>query len=529
MPINPVSGEITAQAINDNLSALDSEKLGKDFLSYVDVRDFGALGGTNDDTIPFESAISHAVTKGYNKVLIPFSEFTVTSVDCQNLIVEGIDTTINGVLKNVSKFIACKINSFDYSELTLSDTPMSVSCFPKVVERYSTDRYYVLTKKPSNDEYLLFMLERGIVTATNSVGGNAQLLRPTSVYDIKHAYVYKHTYNVVNGTWGEYDHTIDAGHSTFRPIKFWRNTSSTSGDYIEFQTTIGNDGKFTLFFYTSASSDPAANVTVNGEPVGTVKLSYSSNQLLIKTFEAAPGTRNIRITTSGNYYIYCAGVNAYKAAEAKPGLEYDTLIFSGGTNNYITNKGAMEYAFYDTDLQLYYGSYHGGETLVSEQLQIDNINGSLSVGNVKVCRSFAIRQTTDINGKFTSNTLYRIRGDGLLELSAHLVGNANLSTLYTCMTTTHDTFTDVVYPTKTSITTDGEVYFGRVNQIIQENPTTGQKITTFSTLFQNDNNSKGGLFVRRTAGAYNKVYYGYVVQSLKNVSELNFQTKWLFE
>lgn len=496
----------------------------------INVKKFGAVGGATNDSSAFQNAVDYAIGNGHSKIYIPFNGITLSSsIDCKNLIIEGSNTVISGVLKNVKRFVDCTINNVDYENLAVSEVPQAVSITPKIIQKFTANSYYVMSKRPASDKYMLFLFERGILTTNNSVGGSADLLRPTSVYNIDDAVVYKHAYSLINGTWEDYNYSLPGGATTFRQLKFWRNTSVLSTDYIEFNVDVDSDGKLSLLFYSTASSDPNASILVDGVTVGTVKLNNFTGNMLFKTFDAPPGNRTIRIKTSGAFYIYVAGVNCYKLKDAPAGKVYDAMAYSGGGQPYINNKGAMEYAFYDVDSQIYYGSYHGGETLLSEEFQIDNQIVTLNVGDVKVGKSFSFKQKTNINNKFTANTLYQLKGDGLLEFTAHLTGGANLSTAYNCMATVNDSFTNVLFPKRVDITTDGEVYFGRVNKIIQENPATGQKITTFLTLFENDNNALGGVFIRRTAGAYNKVYYGSVVQSLKNVKDLSFQTKWLFE
>jgi hypothetical protein len=511
--------------LKDRIDSLDVDLAGRG----VNVEWFGALGGTNTDTTAVQDAINYAIANGLNKIYIPFSQITTGSIDCKNLIVAGNNTTITGVLKNTLRFENCKINSIDYENVTLMDSPIGLSVSPKVVEKRTADSYYVLSKRPGGDDYLLFLLERGIVTTTSSVGGASELMRPTSVYNIDEAMVYKHSKGTSVGTWGEWGYSLKSGATTYRDLLFWRNSSANSADYIEFSVTVPKSGEVSLLFYSSGASDPAAQVLADGEQIGTVRLNNFSSDVILRKFTAPPGQRTIRIKTSGNYWVYVAGVNCYFAKDAPTSLVYDKMAFWGGGAPYINNKGAMEYAFYDTDLSLYYGSYHGGETLISDQLMLDNKNASMATGEVRVRKSFAIRQTTNINNKFTSDTYYQISGDGLMEFTASLSGDANLSTAYSCMSTTNNAFTEVIYPKRMSITTDGEYYLGRINKVVQQDPSTGQKITTFLTLFKDDNNALGGVFIRRTTGAYNKVYYGSVVQSLKKVTELSFQTKWLFE
>lgn len=72
--LNAIGGEITSQALNDNFSYLDSQKVGKAYLFFYDVSDYGAVGdGVADDKAAIEAVIAAArpgsvivATKKYN-------------------------------------------------------------------------------------------------------------------------------------------------------------------------------------------------------------------------------------------------------------------------------------------------------------------------------------------------------------------------------------------------------------------------------------------------------------------------------
>lgn len=521
-------------ATNDELENTNqkvNKKIDKVLIPFLNVKDFGAVGGATDDTQAVQDTIDSAVSNGIGEVVIPYSEITIGTINAKQRIIRGYNTTIHsGTIKNVKKIESCIINNIDYDYDTESNAPISVGISPKAIERIDTDKYHVISKLPYGKKYVMFLLERNITTDTNSVGGVGELLRPTFVYNINKAYVYAHERSGYSGTWEEWLKTYNSTDSTYRAIKFWRNTSQGDTDHIQFSVPVDESEEFTLLFYSTAGSDPNAIITIDGEQVGTVDLTSNPNDFIIETFKAKQGTRVVRITASGTgtNYIYVAGYNYYSLDKTPKGKYVDSVAFTGGGNPYISNKGAMEYAFYDLDESIYYGSYHGDERLLSEQIQLDGQNSSIAVGHVVVRDSFVIKQQTNIHDKFTSNTIYEISGDGLLELTVNLEGNARLGTLYNCMTTTDNGFTNVLYPKYLFTEEDGETYLGRTNKVIQENPNTAQKITTFLKLHKHDNNIKGGVFIRRTTGAYNKIYYGKVVQSEEIIKELSYQTKWLF-
>jgi Pectate lyase superfamily protein/Periplasmic copper-binding protein (NosD) len=74
-----IGGEIVSQDLNDNFSYLDSQKVGKDYFTYLNVMDYGASGdGVADDTLPIQLALDEAKDNAHTVVLIPKGTYKQT-------------------------------------------------------------------------------------------------------------------------------------------------------------------------------------------------------------------------------------------------------------------------------------------------------------------------------------------------------------------------------------------------------------------------------------------------------------------
>lgn len=408
---------------------------------------------------------------------------------------------------------------------------------PKVVYQ-STDpnTMIVVTKKPNDGKYLLHYLKSGVFTQTNSVGQKSEFLRHTRVHELLDCVVYRHSRNGYGSTDGFGEFNIDYPDYVFnsqRSMKAWRNNSSTStlaSDFLQFDLAVKEDGKFNIAFYMSASSTTAAKVKVDGVVIDTINLSSTINRIFVKEFQTTPGTHDVRIEVGeAQKFLYVIGLNFYHLKDWK-GETCDEFAYWQTSDAYIYNDGASDYAIVDADTGLYCGSYHGGETSKIKNTFYDGKNMTLAEGTLRVCYGFKVIQQTDIVEKLTSQTQLTFDLDGVVDFKAVMKGNINVSTFYTCMTTTSDSFNQIYFPIVYTVNTGDEIDLGRVNTVQQRNSSTNQMLTTNLTLFDNDFNAKGGAFVRNAEGAYNKLYYGYAVYSPTpvNIKNIAFQTTRIY-
>ncbi|MED2903810.1 MULTISPECIES: BppU family phage baseplate upper protein [Bacillus cereus group] len=501
------------------------------YSEIVNVTMFGAKGGKENDAVALTDAVNYAIENNKTTIYVPFSQLTISpSVDLKGLIIKGNKTELSlGSIKNAQKVINCIINGVNSLDEPVFTPPMVGGVSPKVMVRVSDKVYRLITRKASGRGYISYLIERGIGTTTNSIGAPFDLRRVTLVQNFTDAWVYKRTRSSFEGNWQDYAFASEVG----RALRYWRLQSVTGNEFIEFDVEVDETGKFTMAFYSTPSADNKAPITVDGVEIARVDLTRNPNNYFTETFTAKTGKRKVRIGFSGSgavgRYMMVAGVNFYKLENADITKEYDYYSYWSNTDDYIYNKGALDYAMVDNDTGQYCGSYHGGETLVREELRMDSKALTLADNEFKVGKLVELNQTTKIVDKLVSETIQRFNEDGVFDFLCNMSGDMTVSTFYNCMTTTSDAFTQLVYPKRMDINVAQDYTIGRSNVLIQENPVTKQRISTYMTIFNNDNNRNGGTIIRRSVGGYNKIYYGKYVYSLGKVEDLNFRTVRIFE
>ena len=492
-------------------------------------------GVTLSEFSSVQEAIDHAVSKNLPNIFLDVPDINLHNVDFKNLNVIGSNTNVTGSPKNIkgSRGILLKGIDQDVTQQGIFDN-LSGTVSSKVIHKVSNDEIYVYSKKPYSNEYLEFQFKNGIYTENNSAGSPAELLRLTGVYNLTDAYSQLITPRDKSEGWDEY--LVNINNSTDDPgtrkkqLKFQRHSSGYG--YIDFEVYVNDFGDIHLGLYSTNGSPESVTVKVGDTIIHTFSArAVNGPYFTIKKINTnlRKGNVVIRIEKQGTNPLYICS-NMYPLHETPRDATIDHVAFFDDGKGYITHHGAMDYAMIE-DGGYYWGSFHGGETRSSFKLVIDGVNYSSVGHNGKflVGKKIRIDQTTQIGSLFESRTSQQIGRDGFFDFTFALKGDANLRTIYTTMTTTDNAFKHVMFPRLQNVSADGEYYFGRVNKIIQENIDTQQRITTLFTRYENENNVNGGLFIRTTQGAYNKVYYGPVVQGLRNIKELHGENTRIFE
>ena len=382
-------------------------------------------------------------------------------------------------------------------------------------------RAYVCTKGLSG--YLLHELRRGVVTSTGSLGGNAEFLRVTSTVSQDVAWVGRHEYSAVSAAsdWTEVQYTPPNTTSSYTAGalhdigKYWRFTGGSGNKWIEFTVPFNKDGLANLQFYATQGSDTDVDVQIDGGAPEVVDLSSASPRIYRHQIRATSGFHTVRVTKklfAGNLYIF--GSN-YQDVDKCQELEYPSGFCSwGAAIEYTSNEGASDYAILDNDSGDYGGSFHGGETLVSDQLLVDGRPVSMSTAGLACGSTIQIEQKTAITWPFSASlevlSTHTFSADATLQFDAVFSGTVNSGTFYTAMHTTPTTYSDLVFPNAVDLSTlpDGFMEIDRSDTVVQKDPSNASRIYTQVEASNLRQNKYKGVVVRKVSGAYNKVYYG---------------------
>lgn len=507
---------------------------------WVSVADYGGTA-TGDSTASVAAAAAAAGPGG--QIYIPFDTFTVSSnANAGGCRVLGSNTKLTGMILNHAGMTGVLVGGAPQDRLKIA-LPESSEHNPLLIYRQTAEKYFVMSRKPGH-------LKGGVIeellwnqtTSNASVGVNQELLRATRVHNCTGIYAWQSSPSGETGTWQAYTLTdAQAGHpgdNLQRGIAARRST--TSGATATYAVSVPRDGKFNLAFMGAAASPSAVEIRIDGALVKTINPQTFVDTIYAVPLEAAPGTRTVVVTGVGAGTVYLIGVNFHSIREARPGLLYNNwAAYRDATlTHYILNEGAHDYAIFDRTTQLWAGSYHGGETLREpRQLLIDNVPNNMADAQVICAGGVVVRQKTNIDwsahggGAIWANSELRF-ADGQSELRASFVNNPgmdppNIQRFHTGMNGVNEAFTSLVYPRELTIGVD-EVDLGQSSKVVMQHDPSRAVVVTDVNLHPDMESDRSGIFIAPAAGAYNKVYYPWVMNGSRAFANLSFTCRRTF-
>lgn len=382
---------------------------------------------------------------------------------------------------------------------------------PKLIQN-SAGAYLITTQKPNKQGYVRFRLKDGIVTTVESQGGKGEFLRVIEVIEVVESFFMMNipSANSDPTIWGTLPINYVVLGKGQQSIPSASITTKTAGAWVEYQVaTPRGVREIEALIYKSSGSSDNINISVDGINVltGVSFMDATAGFRKIRIPLPTSGTHTVRFTTVKSANMTIGGVNLVDLKDYKPEYNYDYCVnvANNNGNQYVTSTGAMDYALLDADTNLWCGSYHGGETRTRISFVFDGIELTVADGQFKIFNTLEIEQETNIMDKVNTFSRQIFNSDGERELQVIFKGDIKLKTMFVNMATTLDTFTDVLYPVKDSLTATDRVYLpDGTNYVIQKNPTTNQKCITI--LNQKKISSKEAPFIKKLAGSYCKVY-----------------------
>lgn len=485
--------------------------------------------------------------------------------------------TQNGL--RITALEADKVNKTE--SVTKSVMPMKpgvATSKPKLVIVGSTnDQIKVAQYNGSKYVFYTFQAATGD-SSSASVGGNWALIRIRKAALASMVYVAKKTYastvgnvttlfapslrntledNLVYNMGNEDTASFDSSTGDGYGLGMYGidNTGSTSS--VTWSMNVGSTRKANVLVYGSSGSSASADILVNGEVVKSfdpTKLNFSAvNHYAVIEFEipqSSSTATSVDVTLRNNdtagkkLYFSCCNFMWLKDYD---GRDIDFYKVFATTSSWLDSGGASDYAIFDTDLQKWCGSYHGGET--RETAKITWTSGAswrpvnqwhegryllkdkstISVGWI-VLPSFKIMQVTNINSKGKMLSIYNFDIDGTVEMDFSFYdGTINVNNFFTALTATHVDFGYVKYPRYETLPAGTTpLYFsandGHIQQYNQTaNLTLGIRFTRFLSDYQATSKKNGWIY--NDATYYKKFYYGYADEYSGSVLVSNLQFK----
>ncbi|ENV73532.1 hypothetical protein F946_01044 [Acinetobacter johnsonii ANC 3681] len=390
-------------------------------------------------------------------------------------------------------------------------------------------RYWIVVSKAgSPNNHLLFELRRGVLTSTGSLGGAAEFLRVTSIYDGGPAWVGKHANSAVSDPthWAEVEYTPSGyterlSHSVTPNVdlhKYYAVQGVALNEFISFNAQFDSAGKANLQFLCTAGSSGQVELYIDDVLKETISLTAATAAIYRHALKAAPGFHTIKVVRKALGSVSVFGCNYSSITDGEFTSAADGLVFWHNNQLYTSSEGASDYAIVEETTGLLGGSLHGGETLQKQIFNIDGVYGD-PLAAIRVFSNLEIRQETTIDwgsGKILKNVNSHIfNQNGGYQFDNTFINKVSSKTFYTAMHTTPESFTKVISPNfvNLSLEADGFKYLNRSNTVVQEDSTTSKRIYTQTTIFNEENNVYGAPTVRKVTGSYNKLYYGAAISN----------------
>jgi hypothetical protein len=467
--------------------------------------------------------------------------------DFAGLSLYGSETVISGAGRpqNYTEMRDCFLQG-QRQGVTYPAQPEEATNSAKLLYRVASDRYFIMSKSPARDQGgIIVEMKKDIVTATNSLGGAAQLLRTTWVHNCTGIYSYRKVATTEIGVWSDYNVPASfLGHSgDDQQRQATARAASAQNDEIQYDTTIPESGEINVCILGTAAA-PSCDVLVDGVVYASLEPSDWQDRIYIFPIQTAPGNHTISVkhTDAGGGTLRVLGINFTEIKDLIPGSVVDEWAAYRNIDlpRYVENDGAHDYAIHDADADLWGGSFHGGETASIQEFVLDRealAAPIFSDGALSAIGEIYIRQRTTIDwsgvgGGILDTESFTSFKDGQVQFDCTMMRdgasptNMNVDRLYTSMHGMHEDFDRIIYPIDEAIVLDdGRTYLGNHSKIGLRHVASSSLIFSDHNLYEDHVGQSGGMELNRILGSYNKMYYGPVQRGLKAIDKVAFTAR----
>ena len=514
----------------------------------VSVKDFGAVGnGVADDTAAIQAAINSAVSQNKGFIYAPTEFIKISSpVDAQGVGIIGVGTTIPNTtnFSNLGPLINCIVRGFR-TDVDYIDTLTTGSSTRKIAYRKGTNILSILSKR-IGDGYIESEHRYNTYTSNASdAGGSCENWRQCITRLISEVYVCKKTSSAETaGAWGAetsllISQSFPSGTQSAIPL-FYRGTSTVNAEisYEVNASAIGETGYAAI--YATASGASSVELYVNGVLQKTFSaVLVGTNYIVPVKYELTlMGTNTITLKNVSGNFLYVIGVEFSTLANLSESADIDYVAYGDYDEDYVSSIGASDYALFSPADGKFFGSIHGGETERSAAIfKVDGDTTTLpaSVGDFVFGTVFTLEQFTTIavgSNSLNVTSTYEYDADSIVDFRCYMSGSATVSTFFTAMHCATTRFTAVRYPVFDETLATGKNLLGRYNTVTQINrldPTNPINSTVRFTLFpmggdKGANMGGNGVYISANVAGQTKLYYGPVLDSTTQITEIAFNT-----
>ena len=448
----------------------------------------------------------------------------------------------------------------------LTSTTFENPVFPAVMTKgnhakavfYNTTNHTFDIFQKTTGGYLMYELDNATGdTSSASVGGNWDLIRLKKIQSSPYCYAAKNDYASSTGTIttlitdtdvaNDFEKMLYSSADELQPVAYKKFNKGlrvygiSAGGSLTYNMKTTTNKKANVLFYSSSGSSKNVTIKVGSVAVKSgIDLStyaVTGNGAVLIEFEipCKPSLKDYTITIENNdsnnktCYVSCVNYFELKDYNGEYVDSFKGMLFN---RFYINANGSSDYAIRDADLDKWCGSFHGGETAITQKVIApyplsDNAvcywENNFHIQNVSslstmfyLTPNMRIDQYTNINDKANMLSQFDFNNDGMVDMTFdYLNGTISTKQFYTSLTSNSKTL-DIVKNPNNELITDPHQSL-KQNGGLAKFAANGStiKMNIYYTKFNNnyiEDISRNGWVVGNNNN-YNKFYYGVIEQT----------------